>query len=1224
MEAEAEWQDAGRGSLFHSSILCDMKWSAEKAREARRIDILRKLGSLPTPRARLGNSGASGALAHLKQPRDHVAASLFGGPIAVLSFDDFEQDIYDDFKFDEAANQLSGPELQNSELNGGEDFGPSLCEGKLRLYSSSGELVHCSNWYEGPPAPGGFGWSRGGLLVCVLASGDSAIVVKGLVDRGQDKQVSHRNSKLHNSPPEDDFTGASSLENVKRAEIRVLRIPTNGDENSRRIGCAHVWAGGFVAVTEDLQVIEGLNLSKQSSYRIHVRAQLSPVLLGGMVPKVVTVLRPLFNVESASSAPICVGNPSRAGIVVVESDGQVRSQFAMGGSNIGANSDTKSTAAQTKTMAVSHVLAPHPTLGLIASYGVDGELCVLPLDFCQVLVRHDCQSELERTSADAWRGIRLPSSVVWCGTSTFALAAMWSQDTPWSGKTNSGLLMLSMEHQSALLSRALMYGSNMEEVVPPSQNQTGHDQNGHAGDDDDHEDLTGTGSAINGQYGGEKGKGLDSSFEVGENSERNGGYGVNDTFFESNGLFNNAPVDVPSAMSNISNGGYNSTLRSGSIGGGSGGGSRIGSLSPLSSPRGHPGSPSSLAARASQQQKSKNAGHCARFSFKGRCFAFLEMDGVRVVGLETSCMVRQVPECFRALFRLGSTDPAAMLLDALEMVDNGDADADASLRALVESDNIYRAVETCLDAAEHATCYGVTQQNLIRAASYGKRFFHLSTSGRPARARKHLARRFVDVCNSIKIVTSVLLHAGTAVTNKQLRILTPKVLLDRLLYQGQFYLAQRLCQAAKVSRVHVITHWASAKIRAHSAANAAAAAAELATAVAEESGGSGPRSSPPLTPKSSSKDRQLVEDIVKRVDECFNKFGVRVPFASLAAVAAAVGNRSLALQLGARERKLSRRVLLFLQIQDYESALQAIGDDESGKGCDPDLMLFVASECFKGLPWDEMLRLCRTNASTLSLFSRFLRTTDRNAYKKLLLDLDRKSDKALVLAKESSASLDARRRIALLRESGEEFSRSGNRSVAQLAADHAQLLERQHEISDRLVGLSLANTVLDCVRRGMDDEAEAFATRFGLKERTYRIIQLRGLAARKAWARIEELSYQQAVRAVVDDADFCEAYLKGGRKEEATKHATLLEDSSERKAELLLFLGLYEAAMEAAFNIGNVGALEHVRKRCPMLADQVKSRLETLNKEGPKIKIMGTGKQKGTIINQARETCAQQ
>lgn len=1087
MESEAGWLNGG-GSLFHKSKLCDMEWSVERGREARRLMLLRRVSSSPAM------SSMRQEESKLREPRDLVAAQPFGGGVAILSFDDYKRDVGQAPEFSPHQQNSSNTlelDLEQDDENFDNGIEDDWSEARLRVYSSTGKLLKKCDWYEGPVAPGGFGWCRGGLLLVILAGGDSLIVIRGLVDSCAAE--------------------GEGVTQVGKPESRVVRIPTRGSDIGRRIACAHVWEGGFVAITHDLQVVEGLDLFKTASYRVRVRAQLSPVLLGDEIPRCISVLRPMFNVENAESAQICIANPSRAGVIVVEPDGQLRSQFA--------NDDSR--------IAASHILVPHPTLGLVASYGMDGSLSVLPLDFYQVLAKYDCQGELERTSADAWRGIRLPASVQWCGTSTFALAAMWSHDTPWSSKRDAGLLVLSLEDKGPLLSKALMYGSSaVDSIREPSV--TGRD-------------ATSSSS-------------ISSKSSVGSNRSLNGG--------------SDAQSDAGEPLLNSS--------------------FSAGSFSPQKK----------LASRAS-------AGRCARFAFKGRCVAFHEPDGIRVVGVDASCMVRQVPGCFQALFRLGSTDPAAMLLDALEMVENGDSDADAGLRALVEGDKIGAAVETCLDAAEHATCEGPTQTHLLRVASYGKRFFHLSRSGQSFKARARLARRFVNSCKTCAVVANVRRHAGFALTTKQLRVLTPRVQIDRLLYQGHYFLAQKLCDAATVSRVHVITHWASAKIRAHS----------VNTAAAKAQGESG-----------EAMDKALVEEIVRRVDRCYEDHGVRVPFASIAAVAAAVGNRDLALLLGTKERKLSRRVLLYLQIQDYERALRAVCDPDTATGVDPDLLMFVASECANGLPLEEITRLCRSSSFNFILFSRFFEWTDRNAFKRLLLDLDKKKEKAKVLSKESQRAFDARKRIALMRESAEEFKRAGKPQLSALAQDQAALLERQHEVSDSLVGLSLANTVLDCIRRGMDDEAENFAARFGLNDRIYRKIQLRGLAARKAWTRIEELSYQQAVRAVLDDADFAEAFMKGGRKEEAKRHLVMLEDSNEKKAELMLVLGMFEEALEAAFLIGNIGALEQICKRCPELASQGKAKLEQLRKEGPKIKVLGNGKGKSTanIVNQARETCAQQ
>jgi len=220
-------------------------------------------------------------------------------------------------------------------------------------------------------------------------------------------------------------------------------------------------------------------------------------------------------------------------------------------------------------------------------------------------------------------------------------------------------------------------------------------------------------------------------------------------------------------------------------------------------------------------------------------------------------------------------------------------------------------------------------------------------------------------------------------------------------------------------------------------------------------------------------------------------------------------------------------------------------------------------------------------------------------------------------------------RVALMKEASVEFRDAGLKTMAALSADHARLLDRQNSLGDSVVGLSLANTVLDCFRRGLDDEAIGFAREFGLKDSIFRRIQLRGLAARKAWTRVQDLSCQQAVLSVLDLADFAEVCIASGNVDEATKYLHQLSDSHPRKAYLLIQIRNWDAALESAFNIGDTGAMETIRRHRPAMADEIKSKMKLLDDHGPNIKPKKSAAESGAqraidAANKAAQGCAQQ
>ena len=74
-----------------------------------------------------------------------------------------------------------------------------------------------------------------------------------------------------------------------------------------------------------------------------------------------------------------------------------------------------------------------------------------------------------------------------------------------------------------------------------------------------------------------------------------------------------------------------------------------------------------------------------------------ECDGCRVMGTHKIEFVQRVPHSVEAIFSIGSYDPPALLLYALEQYEKGDVCAQESLRPI--KDQLAEAVSTCLDAA---------------------------------------------------------------------------------------------------------------------------------------------------------------------------------------------------------------------------------------------------------------------------------------------------------------------------------------------------------------------------------------------------------------------------------------------------------------------------------------------------------------------------------------------
>ncbi|KAI3908198.1 hypothetical protein MKW98_029499 [Papaver atlanticum] len=157
-----------------------------------------------------------------------------------------------------------------------------------------------------------------------------------------------------------------------------------------------------------------------------------------------------------------------------------------------------------------------------------------------------------------------------------------------------------------------------------------------------------------------------------------------------------------------------------------------------------------------------------------------ECDGVRVLSSTSMEFLQLVRESTVSIFSVGSTKPAALLYDALNLFDRRSAKADDYLRSV--RSELPEAVEACIDAAGHE--FDVSrQQTLLRAASYGKSFC------------SHVDR-FREMCTILRVLNAVRNYEiGIPLTIQQYKLQTVPVLIGRLINAHQHLLALRGCNA---------------------------------------------------------------------------------------------------------------------------------------------------------------------------------------------------------------------------------------------------------------------------------------------------------------------------------------------------------------------------------------------------------------------------------------------
>ena len=98
-----------------------------------------------------------------------------------------------------------------------------------------------------------------------------------------------------------------------------------------------------------------------------------------------------------------------------------------------------------------------------------------------------------------------------------------------------------------------------------------------------------------------------------------------------------------------------------------------------------------------------------------------ELDSCRVITDQGIELLQRVPPATAAMLRIGSIEPAAMLLDASDAFQRGSAASDEAARAITKSGMLEEAIEVCTDAAQKEFDVKM-QKRFLKAASYGMHF----------------------------------------------------------------------------------------------------------------------------------------------------------------------------------------------------------------------------------------------------------------------------------------------------------------------------------------------------------------------------------------------------------------------------------------------------------------------------------------------------------------------
>ncbi|EQC40441.1 hypothetical protein SDRG_02337 [Saprolegnia diclina VS20] len=524
-----------------------------------------------------------------------------------------------------------------------------------------------------------------------------------------------------------------------------------------------------------------------------------------------------------------------------------------------------------------------------------------------------------------------------------------------------------------------------------------------------------------------------------------------------------------------------------------------------------------------------------------------EVDSCRIYSSRGHELLMRVPKATESIKRIGSTSPAAMLFDALDAFDSGDAKADENIRSIQVHKTLEQAITDCINAAGNEFDYAA-QLSLLRAAAYGKCFFDNSAD---ARSSGYDSELFVDMSRKLRVLNALRKPSvGLPLTLRQFDRLTSDVVVSRLVAMRQHYLAIKICEYLKISPDRVLVHWACEKVKA--------------------SFGDAPMT-----------DEAVVSLVRKKL-----KDATLVSYSEIASCAERAGRRRLATMLLDLEENASDQVPLLLSMGECELALR-----KALESSQTDLIYMALFHMERLVPVDDFRRVLQSEpmyADAIHLITSYYIGTGESREKLDAIWPDMASANYDVL--QSFQVMDVDAKLKVLKDAMAKFNVAKLPINAKLTEEQMDLLveqkkldEKAPHISTSFVGLSLSDTIKQlCMDAKRDPKslqlAAGLAKKFKVPEKRFYHVKIKALAETQQWDTLHKFSQEKKTPPCGFKA-FAVACLREGEKGQAESYAARITQPDE-KFDTFIHLQMWLAALELAVKLKDPEKLSMVRNNC--------------------------------------------
>ncbi|KAJ3845575.1 Vps16, C-terminal region-domain-containing protein [Lentinula raphanica] len=533
-----------------------------------------------------------------------------------------------------------------------------------------------------------------------------------------------------------------------------------------------------------------------------------------------------------------------------------------------------------------------------------------------------------------------------------------------------------------------------------------------------------------------------------------------------------------------------------------------------------------------------------QYLYVGNTFAITETDGVRIFGADVCDLIQKVPASTLAIFRPGSTSPAAILFDAWENFSQRSPKAHENIKSI--RPELAAAVDRCIDAAGQEW-EPYWQRRLLSAAKFGQGFLDL-----------HNPTDFINMGQTLKVLNAVRFYEiGIPLTYAQYSYTSPTHLISRLTSRNMHFLALRISTYLSLKSDVVLKHWASAKI--------------LRT-----------RSTTGGTDKDSESNGD--DEVCRLIVDKFKQLGgVEVSYAEIAKRAWEVGRTGLATKLLDHEKRASDQVPLLLSMKEDRLALQKAVD--SG---DTDLVYQVLLHLHKHLTLGSFFRLIEDGGEQLAPASRLLQVYAREQDRDMLRDFyysdDRRVESAVLALEEASRMKDPAARIAAVKSAQKFFSEDKDRSFeAKMMDESSRLLGLQQQLEGEadgkvvFFGLSVTETIRACILNGMLKRADKIKSDFKVPDKRFWYTKLDALTEVRDFEGLD--TFSKSKRSPIGYEPFVRHLIEKGHNKEAVTYVARCDPP--KRADLYADCDEWRMVGKECKERGDKAKLEELRKRCP-------------------------------------------